>query len=392
MNTRAHVVPGLTMLGLLLIVAVPAAGRTWTVEKDGTGDFWVIQDAVDAASDGDVIEIGPGRYEEYQTVQGGSIWFDVHVLIPENTTLTFVGAGAESTIIGPEDAEVHSNRTYGFAASYDVSLTFHNISIENCNMFSIEIGSGSVDVQNCRFYYGSDFTTDTMGLRGGFTGGAQIRNCRFEGLYKGISSIDSPGGVQVENCEFVDCRSGFYAWTTGSSNIRLTDSFFECGVIGFTLAGGAGGEVQRCTLRNCVLSLPNSGVVTITDCLVSRDDGGYALSLANTDPVALVNNIFESNGIVAFVASYGLGTFRDNHFLRTGDDYWIISPSHPSFNQDVDFSGNWWGTTDIEEISEGIWDCYDEPDTYNCVIFEPIADGPVPVESHTWSEVKGMFR
>ena len=40
---------------LVLAVASSAHGRTWHVEKDGSGDFTVIQDAVDAAADGDVI-------------------------------------------------------------------------------------------------------------------------------------------------------------------------------------------------------------------------------------------------------------------------------------------------------------------------------------------------
>ena len=52
----------------LSLWATVAAGRTWTVRQDGSGDFQVIQDAVDAASDGDVIDIGPGRWDDYQTI------------------------------------------------------------------------------------------------------------------------------------------------------------------------------------------------------------------------------------------------------------------------------------------------------------------------------------
>ena len=51
----------------LIVLLVPCLGgqgrcRTWVVELDGSGDFTVIQDAVDAAADGDTIFIGPGHH------------------------------------------------------------------------------------------------------------------------------------------------------------------------------------------------------------------------------------------------------------------------------------------------------------------------------------------
>ena len=59
--------------------------RTWYVEQDGSGDFTVIQDAVDAAGDGDTVAIGPGRYEEYQTIYvQGYPYGDVYVFGLEN--------------------------------------------------------------------------------------------------------------------------------------------------------------------------------------------------------------------------------------------------------------------------------------------------------------------
>ena len=63
-----------TMILLIgLVVPASVAARTWQVAQDGSGDFAVIQDAVDAAEDGDVIEIGPGRYLDYQTIYFGTI-------------------------------------------------------------------------------------------------------------------------------------------------------------------------------------------------------------------------------------------------------------------------------------------------------------------------------
>jgi hypothetical protein len=49
-------------LTLILAVAVGVSATTYTVRPDGTGDFPAIQDAIDAAVDGDVIELTDGTF------------------------------------------------------------------------------------------------------------------------------------------------------------------------------------------------------------------------------------------------------------------------------------------------------------------------------------------
>ena len=48
----------------LCVLALGSSAATWHVAKDGSGDFMVIQDAIDAASPGDTVWIHAGRYEE----------------------------------------------------------------------------------------------------------------------------------------------------------------------------------------------------------------------------------------------------------------------------------------------------------------------------------------
>jgi hypothetical protein len=111
--------------------------------------------------------------------------------------------------------------------------------------------------------------------------------------------------------------------------------------------------------------------------------------------VTIAGNIFQTDGIVVRCLSgrqNGSATIRDNHFLRTGDDFWIYCPSTPGdVGIPVDFSENYWGTTDIDEIAAGIWDCQDADDAWNCVTFLPLADDPVRVEPQSWSSVKSLF-
>jgi len=58
----------------------------------------------------------------------------------------------------------------------------------------------------------------------------------------------------------------------------------------------------------------------------------------------------------------------------------------------MDFTNNYWGTTDPEYISQWIYDGNDDSDVGMFVVFEPMADGPVQTESTTWGAVKALFR
>jgi hypothetical protein len=92
---------------LMLALGTHTAGaRTWNVRKDGTGDYVVIQDAVDHAAAGDTIKIGPGRFEEKRPfssfpVAAAEKWtFDVCAAVTVSD-LTIIGSGVDQTIIGP---------------------------------------------------------------------------------------------------------------------------------------------------------------------------------------------------------------------------------------------------------------------------------------------------
>jgi hypothetical protein len=59
----------LPILAVLALLATTVAASTWSVQRDGTGDFTTVQPALDAAADGDTILIGPGEYTESTTVR-----------------------------------------------------------------------------------------------------------------------------------------------------------------------------------------------------------------------------------------------------------------------------------------------------------------------------------
>ena len=59
---RARITAAALGLAALALVAAPAGAATYTVEPDGSGDYPTIQAAVNAATHGDVIELGDGVF------------------------------------------------------------------------------------------------------------------------------------------------------------------------------------------------------------------------------------------------------------------------------------------------------------------------------------------
>jgi hypothetical protein len=113
----------LTSGAILLFAALQfgvAMAKTWTVERDGSGDFVVIQDAVFASSPGDTILLGPGRFPEHAPFQLGVTNFDTYVGVNVND-LTIIGSGADDTIVGPTMPNIVGFEPRGFAFGVNVA-------------------------------------------------------------------------------------------------------------------------------------------------------------------------------------------------------------------------------------------------------------------------------
>jgi len=126
-----EIVFGFIILCFIFYVGTGSA-KTITVDDDGGADFESIQDAIDAANDGDTIRVFAGAYNE-------------NVIIRK--TLNLVGNGSEETTIdGGEDGDVveitadrvnmsgfhvtgSGYRRYGIKIESDYNLIFKN----NCS-------------------------------------------------------------------------------------------------------------------------------------------------------------------------------------------------------------------------------------------------------------------
>ncbi len=159
---------------IIIAMAVPGFAVTFRVERDGSTDFSVIQDAVNAAASGDTILIGPGRYNEGEIVSTAGWTEFVRVLVHQNE-LTIIGAGADETIFG-------STVDYDYDSQGDDR--------------GIEAGP----------YFGSNYL--------------RVENIGFENMGREIIGCTSPDIVVIENCRFDSNYNGVYSTTTGALQMQ----------------------------------------------------------------------------------------------------------------------------------------------------------------------------
>ncbi len=107
------------------------------------------------------------------------------------------------------------------------------------------------------------------------------------------------------------------------------------------------------------------------------------------------NIISSSDNCVHINRSIDNVEIHGNHFLRdpgSEDLYIRVRDDWAYFEEYVDFSENYWGTTDADEISQWIFDGYDSDAVTMYIDFLPLADGPVATESTTLDAVKALYR
>ncbi len=368
--------------------------RTWQVSKDGNGDFSVIQDAVDAAEPGDEIQIGPGRFDDFSIIhENGTLYWDVYVRVV-GKSLSFIGAGVGQTIIGPEDSSVNENNAYGLSCVEGPStISVSGISFENLNYVGIWLMYGHLDVDSCSFSNGY------TGINAMASEGAVVTNCHFENM-NDISVIGtSPtNGFLVEDCTFetVYGGAGFFWGDTQNCHVRnCTMSGSGVGRVGVGYADGATGSISNCSFSDFIvygMAFANSGEVECFDNIVEQNEG-WGIALDGAEFLDFHDNIISSNAGCIFLNKARPMSFHNNHFFR-GEGAWFVKTNdyYPYGPYTVDMSENWWGTTDIAELDEWIYDGNDNDLVWMTVDYLPLADGPVPTTSTSLDGLKAMFR
>jgi hypothetical protein len=392
------------LLGILLAIAGAANSHTWHVAQDGSGDFTVIQDAVDAAQDGDTIWIGSGHYTEFTVVPGYGQHPDggfVNVMLDGTKSLTFLGADSEATIIGPlEYAPAYSRSQFGFlCAPGNATIRVENLRVVNQDFR----GLGFLNQLHVELY-GVQVEMCHIGVHFHYVNNALIEGCVFvNSPHEGASepAILSRAHTVVIRDTVVDNYWGGVFFSVGSTDVLVDNCQIIDAIVGVSFTQNASGVVQNCYLsghQNYAIVAGDAGTVVIRNNVI--EDSGAGIGFHGAESYTVHDNIVQRCGICVFIGKPNTSQLvYNNHFLRYPEaedgffGYYIRTATYYPFGPYYfDFTNNYWGTTDPDEISTWIYDGHDNPNVWMYVVFEPMADGPVPTQHQTWTEVKALFR
>lgn len=377
----------------LILVVVSAHGadaRTWHVRKDGTGDYTVIQDAVDRAAAGDTVRIGPGRFEEkkpFSSFPVGSAekWtFDVFVAVTVDD-LTIIGSGADQTVVGwPTTLGSGPDQPKIICTTPLVTrLVVEDLALENVYNGIYRTDRGTLEVRRCR----------TFGCLIGVVTWSElstiIEDCRFQDIDYGVVGFYPARNLVISRCEFVACSATFER-TMGAT---VTDCNFTGDAVGCQFATSSVGGIYNSTFTdqtNVGISVITGAVVNLVGNRVTGGDVNLRLRTAST--VTGSNNVFGGGAYATIWCSNGMIYLNGCEILNGGGptvklDAFVNPPLRT-----LDLTNNYWGTESAATIAGWILDYYDDVRVYAKVQYEPFLGQPVPTESTSWGDLKAGFR
>ena len=244
------------------------AGNTIIVDDDGPGHFSSIQDAVDFAVNGQVIEVNRGRYVEQIDLLGKAItltstdWNDLNTVMN-----TIIDGGGTGRCIIIARGESSATMVRGFLITGGVVSASQGGSVYGGGIFC----SSSPVIENCCIMgnYALSTVDNNYNQASAYAGGMYIsggsptlRNCTFSGNSAWASSVEtrtaaygggmhiSGGSPTVINCTF------------GGNSARASSGLGDVEAYGGGINGfGSNATFSGCTIRdNSVFS---DGAVSI---------------------------------------------------------------------------------------------------------------------------------
>ena len=382
---------------LCYLIVSTSNAATITVDRQGNGDFLVIQDAVDAAASGDTILIGPGRYNEGQMVNTAGWEAFVRVLVSQEE-LTLMGSGPDVSIIGP---------TEPFSFSQD-----DHRGIETGPYF----GNQMIRVS------GLGFENMRHGIAGSSAPEMIISECRFDGNYLGVFAFSGPG-LTVEDCDFSFIAEwGLLLYSNSmtsahvsncnftmvdgpsidrgaqfdiTSDVQVRGCNFFGGDYGLTISAAAGSfdQIDSCSFSGqSIRGLTSYGnSVAITNCQFREQETGMYF-IDSTTNVEILNTGFFDIGQVSIKFS-DIGRLNvSNSILEKGERFVVWEEDghcEKAGTKDLPIlfmENNDWGTVDADSIASWIKVCDFEVD------FIPFVGQPVSSERKTLGGIKSLYR
>ncbi len=374
---------------ILVIIPLLATGTTWTVSKDGSGQFVEIQDAINLAATGDTISIGPGRYDEFRHYIYGMEEWDI-IVNAVGKALVYIGSG-DATIIGPE---------YVGNLEYINTVGIHCSNAGNThyikNMIVEKVHTGIMLYGDESLIIGITAQECWNGIHASSYASCSIRNCVISNCSDiGIllTLLESPN--EVIGCLFQNNNWGididYY-----SSNVILRDCVFVNNTsVGIQFAANSTGVIDNCQVNgsNTGISVGVSAEVEINN-TTSIPAAYWGITVFNGSRIFGSRNIIHGAGAYpAIQCCYSSMDITESHIIRDQGYAVKLYCNYPQgYSLPLDLSGNYWGTSNASLIEDWIWDGNDDPGMPVTVQYKPFYGQPVSNENMSFGEIKAMFR
>jgi len=347
------------------------------VEKDGSGDFTVIQDALDAAAAGDSVLIGKGRFEDFHLENFQSGGTGAMIMVPRTGPITIIGAGRDSTVVGPlvQQLTWGGHDTGGFATDINPpAVSVEDIGFNNTS-WPIQLqGRGPVSIQGCRVSGGAQAQVALVGASC-----VTFESCYFEGEtpYGAPRAITSFFGFVNDSLKVRDSQVkwGGGIEVHGSQGFEASNVLFEAVAVPFIFRSTRG-SIQR-----VIAVSPGLRAIDMADSDIEASECHFGVGARTTVYLR------SSGALTATRCDFGAGTDFTLD-LATADLISITDSNIRHFApttlnalsifQTWNFENNYWDSTDSTEIASWILDANDSSGR-PIVDFVPFRTGPVTV-------------
>jgi Right handed beta helix region len=372
---------------------------TWRVERDGSGNFSLLQEAADAAASGDTILVGSGRYDEWQ-MYGNNTQYPARMII-ESKDLVIIGENDGSTIIGPENPiGADEPDHHGIVLITENNLIIRDIHFSNLDGGILSWVGGSVNLFHCGFIDTNNSFLIAAGRGGIF--GCNFRDSRVQRTIQVFSHFAEE--LVIAECEFEIFNLLNTHLAIAGTDATISDCNFIGGVVAMNIDRGSHAVIRNCSFsegRFCFDVGVGAPEIEVVDCSISEFEAaiysGYPASTFKMD-TCIVTNV----GAATLVAAHINQGYIRNCFLSKGDKGVVLYTSNLYGDKDLvkdvvtindfDMRHNDWGTTDPDSIQAWIDDNNDDPEIDYRILWEPYIGQPVATEKKKLDSFKSMFR
>ncbi len=211
--------------------------------------------------------------------------------------------------------------------------------------------------------------------------GVEIRRTDFIGP-SAILTASGPRDLLIEDCSFDDPSLSGNAVVigNGAQNCTIRRCNFSGGVEGVQFSFGGTGTVEDCVFEGLSFAgiEVSGGSAVVRRCRIGVTRQGLTVGPGR---IEVYDTILEG-GTQYTILTTGEVYIRNSHILNAAEFTVLASAPNPDV---VDLRYNWWGTADPSQVEAWI---FHEKGT---VLWQPIADAPIPTEASSVSLFKSMF-